>query len=98
MIDWNHESVLRLGQAARLVPGSDGRGVSTSTIWRWATRGLSQIKLEVVCCGGAMCTSREALGRFFAAVTEARQRTAMPESGSTKAAQRAEQELYEAGF
>lgn len=75
MIDPFKETMLPLGKAARKVPGRKvpGRKVSTQTIYRWCSSGIDGIKLETIVIGGRMQTSQEALIRFFAAVTKAKQ-------------------------
>ena len=55
----------------------DGRPIDPSTLWRWIRKGLAgsdggRIKLEVLYCGNTPKTSKEAVARFFDAVTEAR--------------------------
>lgn len=70
MIDPFKETMLPLGKAARKVPG---RQVSPQTIYRWCSTGIDGIRLETIVIGGRMQTSLEALTRFFAAVTEAKQ-------------------------
>ncbi|WP_390622211.1 DUF1580 domain-containing protein [Tautonia marina] len=42
-----------------------GRKVHTSTVWRWAMKGYRGTRLETLRVGGTLCTSREALERFF---------------------------------
>ena len=69
MIDPLTEEVIPLGAAAKRLPRlRAGRPVAPSTLWRWATAGLNGIRLETCKVGGTTCTSREALGRFFAAL------------------------------
>src|SRR5688572_26408741 len=46
----------RRGKAGKLHP---------STAWRWAMKGVRGIRLEVVRAGGVLCTSTEAVQRFF---------------------------------
>jgi hypothetical protein len=41
-----------------------------STIYRWATAGVAGVKLETIRVGGTLCTSFEALQRFFERLTE----------------------------
>jgi hypothetical protein len=45
---------------------------SPATAWRWALKGIRGVKLETVMMGGRRYTSREAVDRFFAGLTEAR--------------------------
>lgn len=65
MIDLASESLITLSDAARLRPASrGGRPTHASTIYRWATRGIRGVRLEVIRLGGVTYTSREALQRF----------------------------------
>jgi hypothetical protein len=63
------ETLITLAQAAALpwIPRRRGRSgrLHVSTMWRWALKGIRGIKLEVVKVGGTLCTSAEALQRFF---------------------------------
>lgn len=63
------EQLLTLSAAARAIPGRSGQGVHAATTWRWVRRGVRGIRLETVLIGGIRYTSREALERFFAAIT-----------------------------
>lgn len=52
-----------------------GKAPHPSVLWRWCFHGLKgpggrRVLLEHVRAGGAVCSSREALRRFFAALTE----------------------------
>lgn len=72
MIDVNHEQLLTLPEAARAVPPVGGKRPHTSTLFRWTRKGVrGGIKLDSVRIGRKLCTSREALDRFFEAVTNA---------------------------
>lgn len=73
-IDCARESMLSFSEAARYVGKLKGRRTITpQTLWRWATKGCRQVVLETICVGGARCTSKEALQRFFDALTRAKQ-------------------------
>jgi hypothetical protein len=70
VIDISKEKLQSLAALARtLPPGRLGRGVHPSTLTRWARRGLRGIRLETIQAGGRMCSSLEALARFFAALS-----------------------------
>ena len=71
MIDTTKEKVLTFTEATRFIPrrGTKRRPVNVTTIYRWAQLGVRGIRLEWFCCGGTRCTSREALQRFFEALT-----------------------------
>ena len=65
-IDITTEQVLTLRDAAKLLPRRRrGRKPHFSTLWRWATRGLRGVRLETIRIGNCLCTSHEALQRFF---------------------------------
>jgi hypothetical protein len=71
------ETRIRLAAAARSVPPiRAGRAVHPSTVLRWILRGSrlpdgSRLRLEAVRTPGGWFTSREAIDRFLAALTEA---------------------------
>jgi hypothetical protein len=74
VIDIGSETLLTLSQAASEQPcRRQGKRVSTVTLWRWATRGSGGITLETLQTPSGLVTSREALQRFFDALTESRQ-------------------------
>lgn len=78
-IDTTVETPLSFCQAAKLpdLPiRRGGKRPCAATLWRWALRGVRGIKLESIVCGGARCTSAEALRRFFARLTEAADKAA----------------------
>jgi hypothetical protein len=60
--------------AAKDVPGRrGGKKTHVSTIYRWMTVGCKGIVLESIQVGGTLCTSREALQRFFDRLSAQRQ-------------------------
>lgn len=72
-IDTARESVLTFAEAACYVGKLKGtKRLAFQTLFRWATKGCSRVLLETICVGGHRCTSKEALQRFFDAVTRAR--------------------------
>jgi hypothetical protein len=71
-IDALQEELLTLAQAARHARPKGQRPAAPCTIWRWAKRGISSVRLETIYMGGTRYTSVEALQRFFDAVTLAR--------------------------
>lgn len=98
MIDTTTESVITLAEAAR---DTAGRRLHLSTVHRWRLRGVAGVKLETVLIGGRRYTSREALQRFFARSTAARDGQHIPEQSPThreKAIRDAELELSRAGI
>ena len=71
MIDLTTEELISLKDACQLLPRRRrGRKPSFSTIWRWALHGARGVKLETLRVGGTLCTSREALQRFFDKLSE----------------------------
>jgi hypothetical protein len=71
MIDPISEALISFAEAARMVPRRrGGRGTHISTIYRWATLGIRGVVLESLQCGGGRATSREAMARFFARLTD----------------------------
>ena len=67
MIDLATEEMLTLPQAAKELPGREGRrGINVSTVWRWCKRGVQNgVRLESVVVGRTRFTSRQALQRFI---------------------------------
>jgi hypothetical protein len=75
-------------------------GVSPSTVWRWASRGVRGVRLESALVGGRRMTSAEAFARFAEATTATAaggsppQRTNREQSAAIR---RAEEALRRAG-
>ena len=70
MIDVNRESILTFNEAAATLPyRRRGKPGGKSTLYKWAKHGLRGVILETIQIGGTRCTSREALQRFFDALT-----------------------------
>ena len=65
------EKIIGLKEAIRLLPKTnDTKTLHVSTMFRWILRGLRAkdgfvVRLESVKIGGRICTSQEALQRFF---------------------------------
>lgn len=71
-IDVQDEQVVSLRDACDLLPRRRaGKKPAIETLYRWSLRGCRGVKLETVQVGGTRCTSREALQRFFDALTAA---------------------------
>ena len=67
-IDPLSDELLTLPQAAALFPRRRaGSKVSTSTLWRWYSRGSRGVRLEVVRIGGQVLTTRDAIRDFIVA-------------------------------
>lgn len=99
MIDPTQETLLSLTQAAKLLPARrGGKRPHVSCLYRWTTAGCKGVALESIQIGGTRCTSKEALGRFFEALTHADSpRTARSTSQRQRAAAAAERELEQQG-
>ena len=70
MIDPLVEELLTLSEAARFCPRRRrGRKPHVSTVYRWATRGSHGCVLDTLRTPGGLCTTKEALRRFFSQLT-----------------------------
>jgi hypothetical protein len=79
MIDSAIEPLISFADAAQSLPRRRrGRKAHISTLYRWTTIGVRGHVLESLQIGGTRCTSREALQRFFEALS---QRQAGPVGG-----------------
>jgi len=66
-IDLGQETLIPVGQIPKLLPPRpNGKRVHISACYRWITRGIRGVKLEVVRIGGSTYTSHEAIARFAA--------------------------------
>lgn len=66
------EEVITLNEACETLPRIDGWQPHISTLWRWALRGCSGVRLEHCRIGGRILTSHQALARFADNVAAAR--------------------------
>jgi hypothetical protein len=67
-IDPLTDELLTLPQAAALFPRRRaGSKVSTTTLWRWYSRGSRGVRLEVARVGGQVYTTRDAIRDFIQA-------------------------------
>ena len=69
-INTQEEKLLSLTEATKSIPKVDGKRPHVSSAWRWIKLGLNGVHLEHVKVGGRLCTSVEALNRFFNALAE----------------------------
>lgn len=70
MIQIDSEKVLTFNAAAKMLPRRRrGKKTHVSTLYRWASRGIRNIRLETIQIGGTRCTSVEAIQRFFNAIS-----------------------------
>ncbi len=66
MINLDNEQLLTLKDAAARLPRRRaGRPTHRATLYRWCTVGYRAVRLECIRVGGTLCTSIEALQRFF---------------------------------
>lgn len=73
-IDVLREQPITLEEAAKLLPpAADGRPTNRHTLRAWATRGLRGVLLETIFVGCRRMTTAEAIARFVADYTDARQ-------------------------
>ena len=61
MVDLEHEEIVTLSAAAKLLPTRP----HVATLYRWASRGVNSVTLETIKVGAKIVTSREALHRFM---------------------------------
>jgi hypothetical protein len=90
------ESLVSLIEATRLIPGRP----HISSLHRWRTRGVRNVRLETTVVGGRRYTSREAIERFIDRSTAAANHA--PSSQTTvqsrRAAEQAARELADDGI
>lgn len=103
MIDTSKETPISLSDAANLLPSRRaGKKTHPSTLYRWATHGYKKIRLEVIRIGATLCTSQEALQRFYERTTEAdpclRQTDRVAKSINKKSQRDIEQQLDDFGL
>lgn len=106
MIDINAEELISLKDVCQLLPRRRrGRKPSFSTVWRWALHGVRGVKLETLRVGSTLCTSREALQRFFDRLSESdgaappqQQPTYRTPAQRQRAVEQAERELEKMGI
>lgn len=64
------ESVFPLAETPKHVPPRrGGKRLHQSTPFRWAKHGVRGVRLETIRIAGSLCTSVEALQRFFEALS-----------------------------
>jgi Protein of unknown function (DUF1580) len=104
-IDTREESVYPLPRIRQFLPPSTrtGKPVHPSVVFRWIKNGLkagdgSTVRLEAVKCGSALCTSREAVERFFAELTARSGLVTAPRVASRHERERTSRDLVELGL
>ena len=63
------EQLLAISEVPKNVPPRGGKRLHVSRVYRWIRPGTRGVRLETARIGGLLVTSKEALGRFMAAVT-----------------------------
>jgi hypothetical protein len=99
-IDPTQETVISLTDAAKSLPARrSGKRPHVSCIYRWTTDGCKGVILESLQVGGTRCTSKEALARFFAALTSQTEtpQTARTTSQRRVAVEKAQHQLQKRG-
>lgn len=67
------EALVSLTDATKLIPlRRGGKRIHVSCLYRWGANGLRGVRLETAQVGGTVCTSKQALERFFTALEWAR--------------------------
>jgi hypothetical protein len=96
MIDLTTEQPVSFSEAIQFLPRRRaGKPVNIATMYRWTTQGIRGVTLEFVQIGATRCTSREALGRFFTALTAKAQNQPAPQASRLTAARRKQIEATE---
>jgi hypothetical protein len=99
----NQERLIRLPEVVRIpwLPSRrEGRKLNISTVFRWAKIGLgaNRIRLETVKAAGSLCTSEEAVKRFFERLSNPNAKQNSPTPSQSRRSQiAAEKELEAAG-
>lgn len=82
MIDRDTETLIPFNQIPNHTPKKSGRKVSLATLYRWRSRGISGVKLEVIYVANSPYSSLEALRRFDEAVSIAKSAPARSSSST----------------
>ena len=93
MIDIQCEKLISMPQAAALLPGHP----SLCALWRWRTKGIAGRRLESVTIGRRPYTTLEAIQRFATSSTGSDTTSVRSPAARTRAVDKAERELREAG-
>lgn len=109
-IDIGEEELLSFSEAAAYICSRfarGGRAIHVSTLHRWSGRGIRGVRLKTVSIGGLRVTSKQALARFFDALSNSESSSAPAGSSASAApsmaardrrAAAADRELEEAGI
>ncbi len=96
-----HEELIPLRHAAKLIPSTRGSGskhLNVSTVYRWTLRGVRGRRLESVRIGGSRYTSVEAISRWIRELNPEAPRSVPTPARDTARSRRTEQILREAGL
>ena len=100
-IDIRHERPIPFREVPALpcIPGRrNGARLNIATVHRWHRHGLGGVRLEGIKVGGVLCTSLEALQRFFDRLTgTSSSPPTLPQSTPPHVQQRVEQRLDDLG-
>jgi Protein of unknown function (DUF1580) len=83
-IDSSKEKLMPLNDVPKWYGKLDGRKMALATVYRWRNIGCAGVRLAVCYVGGKPFTSEEALHRFDAAVTAAKQAPSVPMPATAK--------------
>jgi Protein of unknown function (DUF1580) len=105
-IDSREEQCYTLAHIRQYLPATTrgGKPPHPSVIYRWVTRGIKAkdgtvCRLDCLVCGGAICTSREAVERFFGELTaRSGLPVARPAVASARERERTSRELVALGL
>lgn len=92
MIDPIHDKLIPLSQLARNLPHQP----SPATYWRWHSRGIHGIKLEIIRVGGRVYSTEAALAEFIRLTTAAK--TTKPNPDTSVRSSAVERQLREANL
>lgn len=93
-IDSKSENLISLNEAAKLLPKRrGGKRPHITCLYRWTTHGCRGVLLESIQVGATRCTSKEALDRFFQALSL--EVETVPRARSRQAQNRAAKEAIE---
>ena len=94
MIDATRETLISLTEAAKSLPARrGGKRPHISCLYRWSASGCRGVILETIQVGGTRCTSRQALARFFEALTYTSGHVQLPVRSPTKRRRAADQAI-----
>ena len=99
MIDISTEKLISLTEAAKRLPQRRrGSRPHVATLYRWSQNGVKGVRLETLQVGGTLCTSIEALQRFFDKLSEPREPAPNKRPDRQHAIEEAERDCDQAGI